>query len=144
VAWQARAITQSRYPRLKGIETLVTAFFLFIVLFATAYILMATSQPSAFTASMTRTDSLCYTMTIFSTVGFGDIAPRSEDARIATMVQMFGDLLLVGVAVHVILSAVQMGLNRHTPRAAPLANGGPAPGEANPHEQTGKDAGPSD
>ncbi|MGR6998265.1 hypothetical protein ACU686_09515 [Yinghuangia aomiensis] len=49
VAWQARVITRSRYPRLKGVETLVTAFFLFIVLFATAYDLMAANQSGAFT-----------------------------------------------------------------------------------------------
>lgn len=119
VAWQTRAITQSRYPRLKGVETLVAAFFLFIVLFAAAYDLMDATQSQAFTQTMNRTDALYYTMTVFSTVGFGDIAPRSESARVVTMVQMLGDLLLLGVAVRVILGAVQVGLRRFARGMAP-------------------------
>jgi hypothetical protein len=39
---------------------------------------------------LSRTDALYYTITVFSTVGFGDITPRADLARIVTMVQMGG------------------------------------------------------
>jgi voltage-gated potassium channel len=39
---------------------------------------------------LSRTDALYYTITVFSTVGFGDVTPRADLARIVTMVQMGG------------------------------------------------------
>uniref|UniRef100_UPI000B05A47D potassium channel family protein n=1 Tax=Streptomyces torulosus TaxID=68276 RepID=UPI000B05A47D len=61
---------------------------------------------------MTRTDSLYYTLTTFTTVGFGDITARSETGRVATMIQMVVGLLLVGGAARVLATAVDVGLRR--------------------------------
>ena len=38
------------------------------------------------------------TVTVFSTVGFGDISPKSEAARVVLMGQMLGDLAVLGPA----------------------------------------------
>ncbi|MEV4441110.1 potassium channel family protein [Streptomyces sp. NPDC049577] len=65
-----------------------------------------------FTEPLTRTDALYFTLTVFSTVGFGDITPETHEARIVTMVQMTGDILLLGVAAHVVVGAVQSALGR--------------------------------
>lgn len=112
IAFQARLISRSRYPRLQAVEAFSLSVPLYLLLFSAAYFLMATSQPSAFTQRLTRLDSLYFTVTVFSSVGFGDIAPRSEPARIVTMIQMLGNLLIVGFAVRVLLGAVQVGLQR--------------------------------
>ena len=40
--------------------------------------------------------------------GFGDIAPKTEAARVATMAQMMGDLV-VGLVVRVMVGAVKVG-----------------------------------
>lgn len=110
IAWQTRAIVRSDRPRLRGAEALATSFSLFVLLFATVYYLMERNQPAAFTEPLTRTDALYFTVTVLATVGFGDIAPRTEDARVLTMFQMLGDILLIGVAVRVLLGAVRLGL----------------------------------
>jgi voltage-gated potassium channel len=68
---------------------------------------------------------------VFSTVGFGDITPRTDLARVATMVQMLGDLLVVGLVLRVMLSAVKAGWHR---RAAASAG--------SPESSDGGDAGP--
>jgi hypothetical protein len=73
---------------------------------------MARAHAAAFTQSMTRTDALYFAITMFSTVGLGDIAPTSEPARIVVMVQMLGDLALVGFAARVVVGAVQVGLKQ--------------------------------
>jgi hypothetical protein len=112
IIFQARSISRSRYPRLQAVEAFSLSVPLYLLLFSAAYDLMNTYQPNAFTQSLTRMDSLYYTVTVFSSVGFGDIAPRSEPARIVTTIQMLGNLLLVGVAVRILLSAVQIGLQR--------------------------------
>jgi voltage-gated potassium channel len=53
-------------------------------------------------------------VTVFSTVGFGDIAPRSEPARVVLIVQMLGDLAVLGAGVRVLLGAVRRGRQRRT------------------------------
>ncbi|MCL6731613.1 potassium channel family protein [Streptomyces neyagawaensis] len=110
--WQVRTITRSPYPRLRAVESLTLTLVVFLVLFATTYYLMDRTTPGSFTEPMTRTDSLYYTLTTFTTVGFGDITARSETGRVATMIQMVVGLLLVGGAARVLATAVEVGLRR--------------------------------
>lgn len=114
IAVQARAIAHSPYPRLTAITALAFSIPLFVLLFATTYYLMQKSADSSFSESMTRLDALYFTVTVLTTVGFGDITPVSELARSLTTVQMVGDLLLIGLVVRVLLSAVQTGLAGRT------------------------------
>ncbi|MEE1786336.1 potassium channel family protein [Streptomyces sp. SP17BM10] len=112
VVWQTRSIVRSPYPRLKAVEALATSVPLFILLFAAAYYLMARSQSVSFTQPLSRMDAVYFTVTVFSTVGFGDIVPTDEAARALVVLQMLGDLVFVGVAARVILGAVNVGLDR--------------------------------
>ena len=73
-------------------------------------------------------------MTIFATVGFGDISPQSEAARLLTSGQMILDLIILGLGVRIILEAVAarpQSLVRRSPARSPLADcviaGGAAP-----------------
>ncbi|TQE37512.1 two pore domain potassium channel family protein [Streptomyces ipomoeae] len=108
VAWQVRAITRSAYPKLRAAETLATAGPIFLLIFATAYVLLHTNQEDAFSQTLSRTDALYFTITVFATVGFGDITPVTQTARVLTMVQMLADLVLVGLIARLVLGAVQV------------------------------------
>jgi voltage-gated potassium channel len=121
IGWQLRAILRSQYPALRAIEALAFAIPLFLLVFAAAYVKLADTQAHAFTEPLNRTDALYFTITVFSTVGFGDIAPVATAARVTTMVQMLGDLVVVGLVLRVMLGAVKEGRQR---RAADSA--GPA------------------
>jgi voltage-gated potassium channel len=112
VSWQVRAVLGSRHPGLRAIESLAAAIPLFLLLFAVAYLQLAAADAGAFSEPLSRTDALYYTITVFSTVGFGDITPRADLARIVTMVQMLGDLLVVGLVLHLMVGAVKAGLQR--------------------------------
>ena len=59
-----------------------------LLVFASVYVQIETNRPNSFTEALSRTDALYFTVTVFATVGFGDIAPKSELARIITMTQM--------------------------------------------------------
>ncbi|MCX5262530.1 potassium channel family protein [Streptomyces sp. NBC_00199] len=110
--WQIRTIARSPSPRLRAVEALSTTVPLFLLLFSGAYFLLERGTPGSFSEPLTRTDSLYFTLTVFSTVGFGDITAVTQTARVLTMVQMVGNILLVGVAAKVVASAVRTGLHR--------------------------------
>ncbi|MFI1105514.1 potassium channel family protein [Streptomyces melanogenes] len=111
-AWQIAAITHAEYPRLRAIEVLATAVPLFLVLFSATYFLLADNRPSSFSEPLSRTDALYFTVTVFATVGFGDIAPATDTSRALTTVQMILDLIVVGVIAKALFGAVQVGLRR--------------------------------
>jgi voltage-gated potassium channel len=118
VTWQFRSVLRSSYPGLRAIESLATAIPLFLVLFAALYLHIADLDGSAFSEPLSRTGALYYTITVFSTVGFGDIVPRTDLARVVTMVQMLGDLLFVGLVLHLMLGAVKLGRQRRAAASA--------------------------
>jgi Na+/glutamate symporter len=119
--WQ---ISRSQYPLLRAVEALATAVPLYLLLYAASYYVMGQEQAAAFSETLDRTDSLYFTITVFSTVGFGDITPVSEPARVVTMVQMLANLLIFGVAARLLVNAVSSGLRRRT-EAAPAPAGEP-------------------
>ncbi|MGC0339173.1 potassium channel family protein [Streptomyces sp. SLBN-8D4] len=112
LAWRIRGITRSHYPGLRAIETLAVAVPLYILAFAATYFLTEQADGSYFTQPMTRTGALYFSVTVFSTVGFGDIAPKTDAARLVVTAQMLLDLLLLGFGVRVFVSAVNLGRQR--------------------------------
>jgi voltage-gated potassium channel len=106
VAWQVRSILRSRYPALRAIEALATSVPLYLLLFAGVYVAMANLSIRSFGIHLTHTDGLYFAVTVFSTVGFGDIKAKTEVARLVVTVQMIADLLVIGLAIRVILGAV--------------------------------------
>jgi glucan phosphoethanolaminetransferase (alkaline phosphatase superfamily) len=112
LAWQTRQIVRSTHPRIRAVEALATTLSLFLLVFATVYHLMERHRPDSFATPLTRTDALYFAVTVFATVGFGDITAHTQTARIVTTLQMVGDLLLVGVGVRIIAAAVEVGVRR--------------------------------
>ncbi|MFI1167242.1 potassium channel family protein [Streptomyces sp. NPDC020801] len=117
--WEVLVISRSPHPRLKAVEALATTLPLFLLLFASAYYLLDRSDAAAFTAPLTRTDALYFTLTTFTTVGYGDITARTETGRVLVMLQMTGGLLLVGVAARVLTTAIQAGLRQQRRNGTP-------------------------
>src|SRR6478735_1514146 len=109
-AYQVQAIITARYPGIRPIEALATTAPLFLLLFAATYVQMARADPSNFNMyPLTRTDSLYFTITVFATVGFGDITAASQTCRLLVTAQMILDLIVLGLGIRVFLGAVQRG-----------------------------------
>ena len=67
-------------------------------------------DPGAFSQEdLTRTDALYLSVTIFSTVGFGDISATSQSARLVVTSQMILDLLVLGIGINAFVHAAQVG-----------------------------------
>ena len=124
---QTHAIVNAARPMLRAAEALTTSFTLFVLIFATTYYLLGKGGPNVFTEPITRLDSLYFVVTVFGTVGFGDIAARSETARAIVTIQILGDILFVGVAVRAVMGAMRRGLGH---RGGSGDTGGSGPGGA--------------
>lgn len=117
MAWQLRSIILSPTPGFRAVEILAVVFPLVILVPATTYTLMSQSNEGAFSEGLTRSDALYFAITVFSTVGFGDIAPLSQSARIVVSAQICINLVLLGIGLRVILGAVNIGKERRRPTA---------------------------
>lgn len=115
ILWQLRAIVRAQHPVLRAVETFASAVPLFLLIFAAIYVVLATAQPDSFSEPLTHTDALYFTITVFATVGFGDITPLTEPARGLVTIQMVGNLLVLGLLVRSILDAVRRGRSRQGP-----------------------------
>ncbi len=108
IAYQVHAILGAAYPGMRAVEALATTIPLYLLLFAAAYFLMSNDGGGDFNVNvLNRTASLYFTVTVFTTVGFGDIAPVSEAARLAVTAQMMLNLVVLGLGVRLILGAVR-------------------------------------
>lgn len=112
IGWQLRAIVRARHPLLRAVEAFAAAIPLFLLLFAAIYVLLESARPGSFSEPLTHTDALYFTMTVFATVGFGDIAPVSGPARVLVTIQMVANLLVLGLVVRSMLEAVRRGQSR--------------------------------
>jgi voltage-gated potassium channel len=117
MVWGVRTIAGSRYPGVRAAEALGLILPFFLLLFASTYFVMERATAASFTQPLTRTDALYFTVTVFSTVGFGDITAKSETARVVLIVQMLADLALLGAGIRVLLGAVQRGRERRSQTA---------------------------
>jgi voltage-gated potassium channel len=111
-AWQVHSITHSAYPRARTIQAVSVLVPVFLLAFAGTYYLLAGNRQGSFSTPLTRTDALYFTVTVFTTVGFGDITAKSETARVLVMIQMIGGLILVGLVAKVLVGAMQAGVDR--------------------------------
>lgn len=87
------------------VEALVAVLYGFIVFMSLVYLGLASKQ-GEFTGLNTRVDALYFTMSTIATVGFGDVHATGQVARILVTVQMFLDIIFVGLVARIILPSV--------------------------------------
>jgi hypothetical protein len=107
--WQVLAIIRSEEPGLRAIEALAVIAPLYLLVFATMYFLMGLADTAVFTQQLTRMDALYFTVTVFATVGFGDISAVSQSARVLVTIQMILNLILLGAGLRLLTVAVKHG-----------------------------------
>ena len=99
VFWQVRSYRNAVENGTARLLGLLLAAYVAMLLFATAYYLLALDQPEQIAGLHTRTDALYFTISTLSTVGFGDIHAAGQAARAMVTLQMGFDLLVIGLAV---------------------------------------------
>lgn len=124
VALQVRSILRSRYPALRAVEALAVSIPFFLLLVAAAYVAMAAQSSSNFGRHLSHTAGLYFAVTVFTTVGFGDITAKSGTAQLAVTVQMLMDLIVFGLVIKTIVDAAHRGRERMRTTGDYQAGGG--------------------
>ncbi len=114
IGWQIWRITRSNYPTVRAVEALAFIVPAYLVLFAATYYLMNHANQAMFGTTQTKLDSLYFSATVFTTVGFGDIAAKTQAARAVVLCQMVLDLIILGLVVRLVVNAVKVGQKRQS------------------------------
>jgi voltage-gated potassium channel len=107
---RTRRILAADFPGLRAVEGLAVIFPLFLLVFAALYLSLSQLSPSSFSEELDHTRALYFTITVFSTVGFGDITPTTDTARIIVSIQMLLDLVVIGLVVRLFVNAARSRL----------------------------------
>jgi len=107
VALQIPAIIHARFPVLRAAITLGVLVPLYLLVFARLYLSSSLGDPGAFSESLDHATALYFTVTVFATVGFGDIVPVTPIARLVTSLQMMLDLVVLGAVVRIVIFAAR-------------------------------------
>ena len=101
---QFRMILTDDLPELRAIRALGTTAAVFLAVFAGTYLAF---PADSFSRPLNHTSALYFAITVLSTVGFGDITPETDPARMVVSLQMLLDFVLIGVIVRVFINAAR-------------------------------------
>jgi voltage-gated potassium channel len=123
LAWQLRRVTHADLPELRAVRALGVAIPVFLGVFAVVYLSLSQASTTHFSEPLNHTGALYMVVTVFSTVGFGDITPKGDLTRIVVSIQMLLDLVVIGAVVRLLTTAAKTGLaSSPSGPATPLPN----------------------
>ncbi len=103
VAVRVRQIVQDTQPRLRAAEGLALVVPLFVAVFAWAYLLMSQADPESFSEPLTRVGAAYFTLSVLSTVGFGDISAQNDVSRLLVSAQIVLTFTVLAAVVRLIV-----------------------------------------
>jgi hypothetical protein len=110
VTWTTFRVLAADLPQLRAVEALGFTIPFFLILFAVVYLVIQRQRPLSFSEPLDHVSALYFSITLFATVGFGDITPTEATTRMVVSLQMLLDLIVLGVVVKVIFGAARMGI----------------------------------
>ena len=112
VGVQVPAIIRARYPILRAVESLAVLVPIYLLIWARIYLASSQNDPTGFSRSLDHVAALYFTVTVFATVGFGDVVARTDSMMLLVTVQMLGNLVVLGLGIRLLTSAARRGIAR--------------------------------
>jgi voltage-gated potassium channel len=104
---QINKVKSAKHPIIRSVEALIVVATMFLAVFAATYVIISSQDATAFTEPLDHFSAYYFSLTVLATVGFGDITPVADSARIVCMVQMALDIVFIGVAVKILGGTAQ-------------------------------------
>jgi len=112
LAWLVRSIVRAAHPELRAVEALAVAVPVLIIVFAFTYLSVSRANPASFSQRLDRVGAMYFTVSVISTVGFGDIVAKNDGARVLVTIQVLLDLVLVVGIARTVVFAARIGVHR--------------------------------
>ncbi len=109
---RAGQVMTSDQPVLVAAQSLFTMLTVMIVSFASVYYVLGTHRPLQMQGIETKIDALYFTITVLSTVGFGDITATGQGARLIVSAHMIVNVVLLTIAIRLLSWAVKQRRDR--------------------------------
>lgn len=118
-----RRIGRSRYPMLRALLIITVFFVTYVLLMAYVYLSLESRFPGQVPGVSTHVDALYFTVTVLTTVGFGDIAPVGQAAKAVVTTQMVFTVVVLGALLRSAATVGRQEKERRL-RAQDTADGG--------------------
>jgi len=112
LGWQVLKIMGAEHPELRAAEALAIAIPVVLIVFSFTYLSLSHAKPGSFSESLNHVRAVYFVITVLSTVGFGDITPKTDAAMILVSFQIMLDLILLVGIVRAVFFAAQVGVRR--------------------------------
>ena len=112
LGWQVLKIMGGEHPELRAAEALAVSVPVVLIVFAFTYLSLSHAEPASFSEPLNHVRSVYFVITVISTVGFGDITPKTDAAMILVSFQIMLDLVLLVGIVRAVFFAAQVGVRR--------------------------------
>ena len=112
VGLQVPAIVGAQHPILRAVESLAILISVYLLIFSRIYLSNSLNDPAGFSRALDHTTALYFTVTVFATVGFGDIVAQTNSMRLLVTVQMLLNLAVIGLVIRLLTSAARRGVAR--------------------------------
>ena len=76
------------------------------------YVANSQNDPAGFSSPLDHVTALYFTVTVFATVGFGDIVALTNSMKMLVTVQMLLNLVVLGLGIRLLTSAARRGIAR--------------------------------
>lgn len=104
---RARRVMVSATPFIEAIKSIALLYTMVVVGFAMAYLLMATQADDQMHGIETHVDALYFSVVTNATVGYGDMVPVGQLARVVVMVHIVLGLVTLGFAARLLTVVLQ-------------------------------------
>ena len=111
-ALQIPAIVRAPYPIVRAVGTMAILVSLYLLIFARVYLSLSLGDPPAITRPLDTTTALYFTITVFATVGFGDILAQTNSTMLLVTFQMLLNLAVLGTLIRLVSTAARRGVAR--------------------------------
>jgi voltage-gated potassium channel len=112
LGWQVLKIMGAEHPELRAAEALAIAVPVVLIVFSFTYLSLSRAEPGSFSEPLNHVRAVYFVITVISTVGFGDITPKTDAAMILVSFQIMLDLVLLVGIVRAVFYAAQVGIRR--------------------------------